>query len=118
MENLADLGRIIFGSFFVFMGLTHFLKLKAMTEYAAAKKVPQPKTAVLAGGLLLLFGGFSVIFNASLEWGVLALALFLTATSYKMHNFWAIEDAGEKTAQMSHFLKNTALIGAALTLLI
>lgn len=117
MENLATLGQWMFGGFFIFMGLSHFMKLNNMTVYAASKEVPQAKNAVIFGGLLLLFGGFSVIFNSNLEWGVLALSLFLLVTSYKMHNFWALDDPGERAAQMSHFLKNMALMGGALMLL-
>lgn len=117
-DMLVLIGRVIFGGFFVIMGLNHFMKTKELTVYAKSKKVPSPKLAVLAGGALLLFGGFGVILASYVELAVLSLVVFLVVTSLFMHNFWAIKDSTERMAEMSEFLKNMALVGGALIALL
>lgn len=40
--------------------------------------------------------------------GALFLVVFLIPTALYMHDFWKIEDPGEKQNRMSHFMKNLA----------
>src|SRR5437870_11795074 len=47
-------GRAIFGGYFLYSGLNHFLKQDMLTEYARAKGVPAPAAAVAVSGLMLL----------------------------------------------------------------
>lgn len=115
---LALVGRVLFGGYFVIMGLNHFMKTKELTSYAKSKKVPAPKFAILAGGALLLFGGFGVILASYVELAVLSLVVFLVTTSLFMHNFWALKDSAEKMKEMNNFLKNMALVGGALIVLL
>lgn len=116
-DVLFLIGRILFGGFFLMMGMMHFLQLEALAGYAASKKVPAPKLAVVGTGLLLLAGGLSVLLGVLIPWGVAALAIFLLPVSFQMHNFWAIEDPQMKQIEMTNFLKNIALLGGALFLL-
>jgi uncharacterized membrane protein len=64
MKALFLAGRVAFGGFFVYNGINHFLQWRSMAQYAAAKKVPQPKGAVLvSGALLVLPSAFLVQFR-------------------------------------------------------
>jgi uncharacterized membrane protein YphA (DoxX/SURF4 family) len=117
MKELFLLGRIVFGGYFVYSGLNHFLSTAQLAQYAAAKGVPLPEIAVLATGLLMLVGGLSVMFGVVPHIGALCIALFLVGVSPVMHNFWAVPDPAQRMAEMVNFTKNMALLGGVLMLL-
>jgi len=114
MNDLFLLGRIIFGSFFTYYGINHFLNTATMTQYAASKGVPMPELAVIVSGALLVVGGLSVIFGLWPHVGAACLGLFLVGVSPIMHNFWDIRDPGQRMIEMGNFMKNMALLGAVL----
>ncbi|MBI1930302.1 DoxX family membrane protein [Candidatus Poribacteria bacterium] len=116
MEILFLIGRIMFGGFFLFNGLNHFIKLGMMSEYAKMKGVPAPSLAVSGSGLLLLLGGLSILLGAYPIVGIILLAAFLVPTTFMMHNFWKVEDTQMKMGEMVNFMKNMALLGALLML--
>src|SRR5262249_5236438 len=95
----------------------HFLQLRDMSRYAAAKNVPQPESAVRSTGAMLLCGGISVIAGLKPRQGLLALVAFLVPTTLQMHRFWEVDDPQRRTMEATHFAKNVALIGAAIALL-
>ncbi|GAB4514603.1 MAG: hypothetical protein Kow0047_26510 [Anaerolineae bacterium] len=117
MDVLFLIGRIIYGGFFVFNGLNHFMQMGMLTGYAQSKGVPSPRLAVAGTGLLLLLGGLSILLGFQPYIGVLLLAIFLIPTSVMMHNFWAVADPQMKAMEMVNFMKNMALLGAALMFL-
>lgn len=117
MDILHLLGRLIYGGFFLIMAMNHFTQTDMLTGYAQAKGVPSPRLAVLGAGLLLLIGGLSVLTGFQPKIGILALVLFLLPVSLQMHAFWKETDEQAKTTEMVQFLKNMALLGAALSLL-
>lgn len=63
MRDLFLIGRMIFGGFFAYSGINHFLGVATMADYAATKGVPAPELAVILSGALLVFGAFSVLFG-------------------------------------------------------
>jgi uncharacterized membrane protein YphA (DoxX/SURF4 family) len=115
MTGTFLIGRLIFGAYFVFNGLNHLFLNAQMAQYAAAKGVPAPALAVAVSGLLILFGGLSILLGWRPELGVIAIVVFLIGVSFPMHNFWA-EPEPARTNDMVHFLKNMAMIGATLML--
>ena len=118
MDILFLVGRILFGGFFTMMGLNHFMKMDMLKGYAQSKGVPAPGLMVPLTGLLLLGGGLSVLLGVYTNIGPWLLVVFLFFTSLKMHNFWALEDPQTRMNEMNHFLKNMALLGASLMLLL
>ena len=116
--NIADIalliGRIIAGCFFLMNGFNHFAKLNMMAGYAKSKNIPAPALAVGGSGLLLLLGGLSLLLGYHPTIGVVLLAIFLLATSFGMHNFWAVQDQQAKMGEMINFLKNVAILGLLL----
>jgi putative oxidoreductase len=117
MDALFLLGRILYGGFFVFNGINHFAKLSMIAQYAGSKKVPAPKLAVAGTGLLLLLGGLSVVLGAWPQWGLWLIVVFLVGVTPQIHNFWAVSDGMQRMGELTHFMKNAALLGAALALL-
>jgi putative oxidoreductase len=116
MKALFLAGRIAFGGFFIYNGLNHFLKWKSMSQYAGAKKVPQPEAAVICSGALLTLGGVLVALGVKPKLGAAAIVTFLASVSPVMHNFWSQEDPDRKMQEMINFSKNMALLGGALAL--
>ncbi len=111
------LGRLLFGGFFATTGLMHFMNLSNMSEYAKSKNVPQPKNVVLLTGLVLFVGGLGVVLGAYVQVSLGMLALFLVAVNLKMHRFWTVKEADGRMTEMLAFMKNSALLGATLMML-
>jgi uncharacterized membrane protein YphA (DoxX/SURF4 family) len=116
MKLAFTLGRLLFGGFFLYNGINHFLQYKTMAQYAGAKKVPLPETTVLASGVLLTAGGASVLLGIRPKLGAAAIIGFLAGVSPVMHDFWNDESPEARQANQAHFTKNAALLGAALAL--
>ena len=118
MESITFiLGRILLGGFFINSGINHFKGITMMSGYAQMKGVPMPKASVAFSGVLLLIGGLSILLGVYPTVGVVSLALFLIPVTYMMHAFWKVQDPMAKMGEMVNFMKNLALLGAALTLL-
>ncbi len=114
-KALFLLGRLVYGGYFVYNGVNHFLNHQMLTGYAGSKGVPQPHVAVSGSGAIALAGGLSIALGVQPKIGAGLILTFLLGVSPQMHNFWAIEDPNQRMADMVNFTKNMALVGAALT---
>jgi putative oxidoreductase len=110
------LGRAAFGGFFLYSGINHFREIESMKAYAAMKEIPYPEVAVKATGSVLVASGLSLILGIKPRIGATGAAAFLAAVSPAMHNFWKQTDPGQQKNEMIHFLKNMALLAAALSM--
>ena len=117
MEIVLLIGRILFGGFFIVMGINHFQNLAMMSGYAQSKNVPFARLAVIVTGVMLVVGGASVLFGIVPIVGITVLILFLLSTLVTMHDFWNMKDPQQRAAAQVNFLKNVALIGASLALM-
>jgi putative oxidoreductase len=116
MDVIVLIGRILFSFLFLTSGYAHFAQRAAMTPYAASKGVPAAMAAVLAGGVLLVAGGLSVLFGVWADLGALLLVVFLVPTAVMMHGFWRETDPQAKQMETIQFSKDLALAGASLML--
>lgn len=80
MKALFLAGRIVFGGFFIYNGIHHFLEWKNMAQYAGAKNVPQPEAAVIASGALMALGGTLVMLGIKPRLGAAAIVAFLASS--------------------------------------
>ena len=117
MDTLLFIGRIIFGGFFIYSGVNHFIGFQTMTQYAKMKGVPFPAFSQGVTGILLLLGGLSILCGIYPYIGILLLVVFLFPVSFMIHNFWTIEDPQLRMAEKVNFMKNMALLGAVLMFL-
>ncbi|ELY95431.1 DoxX family membrane protein [Natrialba taiwanensis] len=110
-------GRALFGGILAFNALDNLWNLDERIAYAEAKNTPLPEYTVPAtsGGLLL--GGIGVALWRRPSAAAALIAGFLVSVTPVMHDFWNLDDPEEKQQQLIHFLKNTALFGAALAFL-
>jgi putative oxidoreductase len=101
--------RVLMAVIFLVAGVRKLMTYGATLGYFAKLGIPLadvvlPLTIALeiGGGLLLIAG---------------ALALFTLATAFAAHAFWAA-DAAQFNAQLNNFLKNVAMVGGFLLLIV
>ncbi len=118
MRNaLFLLGRVLFGGYFVYNGVNHFRNHETLKGYAGSKGVPKPHVAVSGTGMMLLAGGTSIVLGVQPKIGASLIIAFLLGVSPQIHDFWAIENPGQRMADFVNFTKNMALVGASLNLI-
>ena len=108
------IGRVIVGSFFLMNGFNHFAQLTMMTGHAKSKGIPAPAFAVGGSGVILFVGGLSLLLGFHPTIGAALLVVFLLGVSFGIHNFWTVQDQQAKMGEMTHFLKNMAMLGLLL----
>jgi uncharacterized membrane protein YphA (DoxX/SURF4 family) len=92
----------------------HLGSYQQLRGYAASKRIPAAGPAVLISGVAIALAGVGIAAGIWPDLAALILAIFLFLTAFLMHNFWTIQDAGTRAADMVHFQKDLALMGAAL----
>src|SRR5881394_3860538 len=112
MRSLYVLGRVVFGGYFLYNGINHFLNERMMSQYAASKGVGAPDAAVTSSGALLAAGGLSVLAGVKPKQGLAAIIGFLVPVTLQMHRFWEVDDPQQRMNEMINFSKNVALAGA------
>jgi putative oxidoreductase len=112
MKYIALFGRILFSLIFVMASMGHFSK--QTVEFAAAQGIPLASIAVPLSGIISLLGGLSIAFGYKAKWGAWLLVLFLAPVTFKLHNFWAVQDPMMAMMQQAMFMKNLSMLGGAL----
>lgn len=111
MKFLPVIGRVLFAFIFLLSGLGHLFGTG--TDYAAAAGVPMAKVLVPFSGLLSLLGGLSILLGYKARLGAWLLVVFLVPVTIALHPFWAQTDPMMKQMHMAMFMKNMAIMGAA-----
>ncbi len=106
------LGRILYSFVFLFFCISHFNGQDL--AYATVAHVPAPRVLVPLAGVLILLGGLSVLLGYKAKLGAWLIVIFLVPVTLAMHQFWAASNAAMHAAQLQNFLRNAALLGAAL----
>ncbi|WP_435626771.1 DoxX family protein [Candidatus Ferrigenium straubiae] len=107
------LGRLLIAFIFLFAGFGKITGFEGTVGYIASKGLPLPElgaigaTVVEIGGSLLLIVGWNTRLAAA------ALFVFTAMTALFFHNFWALP-ADQAQGQMIHFMKNMAMMGGLL----
>jgi len=117
MKAAFLVGRLVFGGFFLYNGINHLKERKSLAKYAETKNVPMAEAVVASTGVVLLAGGASILLGIKPKLGTAAIAGFLAGVSPVMHNFWNVQEPGQRMNEMINFSKNMALLGSALALM-
>lgn len=107
------LARVLFGVVVAFMGVNHFANAEQMSGYADAKGIPAASLMVPFTGGMLLFGGLGIAAGIFPALAAGAVTVFLLVATPTMHDFWAAPEE-EQQAEVTNFLKNATMLGAAL----
>jgi putative oxidoreductase len=110
MKTLSSLGRFIFAIPFIVFGVLHFMNAGAMAGMIS--KWPVAEGLVYISGLALVLAGISIIINVKARLACILLAVFLLIIIIAIH---VPGVASGNQMAMSGLLKDTSLLGAALT---
>jgi putative oxidoreductase len=106
------LGRFLFATIFLTSGPFHFTK--RVIGYAASQGVPLASIAVPVSGLMALAGALSILLGYRAKIGAWLIVLFLLPVTFMMHRFWTVVDPIMAQVQLTMFMKNISMLGAAL----
>jgi len=106
-------GRIMFGGYFVYNGIRHFVDREMLIGYAKSKGVAWPRLAVLGTGAMLVAGGLSLLTGIKPKLGAGLVTGFLAGVTPQMHDYWNASDQMQRMNDKVNFTKNLALIGGA-----
>lgn len=109
--------RVLFGGVLAFMAIDNFRDLEGTIAYAESEGAPMADRSVPFVSGSLLFGGLGIAAWKLPRLAAGAVATFLVAITPFTHDFWSVEDDQQREQQLIHFLKNVALLGAALAFL-
>lgn len=114
--GLSTIGRALYGGVLAFMGLDNFRDLEGSVAYADSNGVPEADTLVPFASGALLFGGIALALGKAKTLAAGAIVTFFIGVTPGMHDFWNMDEE-QREGQLIHFLKNLALLGAALSFL-
>lgn len=107
----------MYGGILAMMAIDGLRNTDERAQYAAAKNVPMPKVATTVSHALLLGGGVGIALWRLPALAASAVVTFFLGVTPNMHDFWTVDDPEREQQQMTHFLKNAALLGTALLVL-
>lgn len=87
-DLLMDIGRIVFGAFFVIAGVRNFLHFRERTAGLTNYGWPLPAPLVAIGFAMQLAGGLALVLDLWTVAGALVLILFLCAATPLYHNLF------------------------------
>jgi putative oxidoreductase len=106
-------GRILLSAIFLFSALGKIMDWSGTAQHMEKEGMVMVPV-FLAGAIAFeLLGGLSVLLGLFARYGVWLLIIFLIPATLIFHDFWAKEGM-ERMQQMTHFLKNVALMGGLL----
>ena len=112
----SRLGRLLFGGGLIVLAVRNLTDLNGRIAYANAKGVPKADTLVPAASGLLLGGGLGISAWKFPKLSAGSVTAFFIGVTPLMHDFWAV-DEGQRGEELTAFLQNLALLGAALAFL-
>lgn len=107
------LGRALIGGLFVFGGVIHFFKLDLLTGIMAARGVPFPRLALIAGSVFQAAAGLLLILGIAVVPAAAGLIAFTIAASWMFLNFWDMQGEAREGA-FNAFVTNGAVMGGLL----
>lgn len=110
---LTLLGRILLSLIFILSGFGKIGDWSGTASYMASQGMVAVPFFLTMAILFELGGGLSVLLGFKARWGALALICFLIPATLIFHNFWAFTGA-EQRMQMINFMKNLAIMGGLL----
>jgi putative oxidoreductase len=111
-EVIILVGRLMFALIFILAAPRHFSH--EGIQHAADLGVPMARLLVPLSGVMALLGGLSIALGYKAPLGAWLLVGFLVPVTFMMHGFWKQTDPVTVHVQQAMFVKNLAMLGAAL----
>lgn len=100
---------IALGIFFILNGLNHLFNTHVLTEYVEKRRLPFPEAGVYISGVVLIFGGVTLMTGFLQLYGIIGLCIFIVVASFTIHQFWAETERDARMFEMMQFAKNFAI---------
>lgn len=107
------IGRVLMGILFVVPGIRKAMSISATVAYMAKGGVPMADVMVYGAIALEVLGGLALIIGWKTKAIAWILTVFLVVITLIFHSFWTFP-ADQVNGQLTHFLKNLAIIGGML----
>lgn len=111
----ALVGRILLSGVFLTSGFAKFADPEGSIGYMRSAGIPAADILAYVAGVAEVLGGLALLLGFLARLGALGLFIMLIPTTLVFHNFWALSGQ-EAQMQLSHFMKNLAIMGGLLTL--
>lgn len=107
------IGRILLGVLFLVAGIRIILSFSLNVAYFTRLGFPAPEVMTVLAILIEVGGGVLLILGWQTRRVAWLLMLFVAIATAMAHRFWEF-DAAHYANQLNHFLKNAAIIGGLL----
>jgi uncharacterized membrane protein YphA (DoxX/SURF4 family) len=114
---LPMVGRVLFATYFLAMGMSHLVHFREHSAFIGGKGVPLARSATMLTILMMVSGGVLVLFNWHTSIGGALLFGIIFPAPFFLHHFWNETDTYLRLSEFAHFIKDLALAGAALLLI-
>lgn len=114
MDILLLVGRFLYGTYFLILGGSYIKSSTRLSRREGLRHLPYPRVLVYISAALAILGGVGLIIGRHMNLSLGAIILMLVFTSLRLHDYWNADTPEAIAVEMSLFLKNIALIGAAL----
>lgn len=114
---LLLLGRLLFVSYFIAMGMSHLINFREHSLVLKRKGVPLPRAATILTVVMMVVGGLFVLFDWHGWIGSALLFGIIFPAPFFLHRFWNETDPYMRLSEFAHMLKDLSLAGAAILLL-
>ena len=111
------IGRSLLGLPFLISGIGKIMNYSGTAGYMASKGMFMVGLLLPLTILLEIGSGLMLILGWRARWAAFVLFLFLIPTTLIFHNFWAAP-AAQVQNQMNHFLKNLAIMGGMIYVIV
>ena len=119
-RKLAYVGlaaRILFAALFMLSGLMKLSNMEGTAKFMATKGVPVVQVLLLLTIVIEVLASLAIAAGAHARAAALVLFMWLVPVTLVFHPFWAV-DAAQKQIQLTQFMKNLAIMGGALLLVV
>jgi|SoiMethySBSTD1v2_1073268.scaffolds.fasta_scaffold445001_3 putative oxidoreductase len=116
-SNVLLIGRILIGILFLVAGIMKAMNIAGTTGYMTKLGFPAPELMAYLSTLIELASGVLLIIGWQTRRVAWLLVVYVLIATGMAHRFWEYEPA-QRVNQINHFLKNLALIGAMLYIVI
>lgn len=107
------LGRLMIAFIFLFAGIGKVTGFEGTVGYIASKGLPLPELGAIGAIIVEVGGSIMLIVGWNARVAAAALLVFSGMAALFFHNFWALP-ADQAQGQMIHFMKNLAMMGGLL----
>lgn len=116
-SNVLLVARILIGILFLVAGIMKAMNIAGTTAYMTRLGFPAPELMAYLSTVIELASGVLLIIGWQTRRVAWLLVVYVVIATGMAHRFWEYDQA-QRVNQINHFLKNLALIGAMLYIVV